>query len=146
MSGGSRGIGYAIAAEFAARGGNVVLLAKTDTPDPRLPGTLRSAVADIESAGGSAVGVVGDVRKDDDVDRVVRTAVERFGGIDVCVNNASVLTLSGTEDLTGPRRPRTPATRRSWRMRRCGSSAMRPDTRTVVCSTWTCSPKRESPT
>ncbi len=99
MSGGSRGIGYTIAAEFAARGGNVVLLAKTDVPDPRLPGTLRSAVAEIESAGGNAVGVVGDVRKDADVERVVQTAVERFGGIDICVNNASVLTLSGTEDL-----------------------------------------------
>ncbi|MEV5837717.1 NAD(P)-dependent oxidoreductase [Nocardia sp. NPDC052112] len=100
MSGGSRGIGFAIAAAFAERGGNVVLLAKTGEPHPRLPGTVHSAVAEITAAGGRAVAVVGDVRDDSDVERAVDTAVGEFGGIDICVNNASVLDLSGTEDLT----------------------------------------------
>ncbi|SNS97228.1 SDR family oxidoreductase [Rhodococcoides kyotonense] len=99
MSGGSRGIGLAIATELARGGANLVLLAKTDNPDPRLPGTIHTAVDEIEQAGGRAVGVVGDVRNDDDVQRAARTAAEEFGGIDICINNASVLNLAGTEDL-----------------------------------------------
>lgn len=99
MSGGSRGIGLAIATELARGGANLVLLAKTDNPDPRLPGTIHTAVEEIEAAGGKAVGVVGDVRNDEDVARAARTAAETFGGIDICINNASVLNLSGTEDL-----------------------------------------------
>lgn len=99
MSGGSRGIGLAIALELARGGANLVLLAKTDNPDPRLPGTIHTAVAEIEAAGGKAVGVVGDVRNDADVARAAATAAETFGGIDICINNASVLNLSGTEDL-----------------------------------------------
>lgn len=99
MSGGSRGIGLAIATELAKGGANLVLLAKTDNPDPRLPGTIHTAVEEIENAGGRAVGVVGDVRNDEDVARAARTAAEEFGGIDICINNASVLNLSGTEDL-----------------------------------------------
>jgi NAD(P)-dependent dehydrogenase (short-subunit alcohol dehydrogenase family) len=99
MSGGSRGIGLAILVAAARQGANAVLLAKTDTPDPRLPGTVHTAVAEIEAAGGQAVAVVGDVRKDEDVERAVATAVERFGGVDVCVNNASAINLSGTEEL-----------------------------------------------
>lgn len=99
MSGGSRGIGLAIATELARGGANLVLLAKTDNPDPRLPGTIHTAVAEIEAAGGQAVGVVGDVRNDEDVARAARTAADTFGGIDICINNASVLNLSGTEDL-----------------------------------------------
>lgn len=99
MSGGSRGIGLAIATELARGGASLVLLAKTDNPDPRLPGTIHTAVEEIEAAGGKAVGVVGDVRNDDDVARAARTAAETFGGIDICINNASVLNLSGTEDL-----------------------------------------------
>jgi citronellol/citronellal dehydrogenase len=99
MSGGSRGIGLAILVAAAKQGANAVLLAKTDTPDPRLPGTVHTAVAEIEAAGGQAVAVVGDVRKDEDVERAVATAVERFGGVDVCVNNASAINLSGTEEL-----------------------------------------------
>ena len=99
MSGGSRGIGLAIALAIAQRGGNLVLLAKTDTPDPRLPGTIHTAVDAIEAAGGHAVAVVGDVRNDNDVDRAALAAVENFGGIDIVVNNASVLNLSGTIDL-----------------------------------------------
>lgn len=99
MSGGSRGIGLEIAAAVAKRGANVVFLAKTDTPDPRLPGTVHTAVARIEEAGGKAVAVVGDVRREQDVQRAADTAVEHFGGIDICVNNASAINLSGTQDL-----------------------------------------------
>ena len=99
MSGGSRGIGLAIATELARGGANLVLLAKTDSPDPRLPGTIHTAVEQIRAAGGNAVGVVGDVRKNEDVTRAARTAAETFGGIDICINNASVLDLSGTEEL-----------------------------------------------
>jgi citronellol/citronellal dehydrogenase len=99
MSGGSRGIGLAIAVAAGRRGANVVILAKTDRPDPRLPGTVHTAVAEIEAAGGQALAVVGDVRVEDDVERAVAQAVQRFGGIDIVVNNASALNLSGTADL-----------------------------------------------
>lgn len=100
MSGGSRGIGLAIARALAARGGNVVLLAKTGTPDPRLPGTIHTAVQELEELGGQALGVIGDVRVDGDIERAVETAVAKFGGIDIVVNNASVLDLSATEELS----------------------------------------------
>ncbi|GAA2889969.1 NAD(P)-dependent oxidoreductase [Pseudonocardia halophobica] len=100
MSGGSRGIGLAIAVAAGRRGANVVILAKTDQPDPRLPGTVHTAVAEIEQAGGQALAVVGDVRKEEDVERAAAQAVERFGGIDVVVNNASALNLTGTEELS----------------------------------------------
>ena len=99
MSGGSRGIGLAMATALASRGANLVLLAKTDTPDPRLPGTIHTAVEAIEAVGGKAVGVVGDLRNADDITRTVNTAVERFGGVDICINNASVLNQSGTAEL-----------------------------------------------
>lgn len=100
MSGGSRGIGLAILTAAAREGANSVFLAKTDTPDPRLPGTVHTALAAIEAVGGSAVAVVGDVREEADVERAVATAVDRFGGIDICVNNASALDVRGTEELT----------------------------------------------
>jgi citronellol/citronellal dehydrogenase len=100
MSGGSRGIGLAIAVELAKGGANLVLLAKTDNPDPRLPGTIHTAVEQIEAAGGKAVGVVGDVRNDDDVQRAASTAADTFGSVDMCINNASVLNLAKTEDLS----------------------------------------------
>jgi citronellol/citronellal dehydrogenase len=99
MSGGSRGIGLAIALRAARDGANVVLLAKTSEPHPRLPGTVHTAAAQIEEAGGRAAAVVGDVRRDEDVQRAVDTAVERFGGLDVVVNNASALDLSPTRDI-----------------------------------------------
>ena len=103
MSGGSRGIGLAILLAAAREGANAVLLAKTDQPDPRLPGTVHTAVEEIEAAGGRAVAVVGDVREEDDVARAVSTAVEHFGGVDVVVNNASALNLAGTLELTPKR-------------------------------------------
>lgn len=99
MSGGSRGIGLAIALRAAADGANVALLAKTAEPHPRLAGTVFEAAEAIEEAGGKALAVVGDVRHDDDVARAVRGAVDRFGGIDVVVNNASAIDLSRTDAL-----------------------------------------------
>ncbi|MCW0216647.1 MAG: NAD(P)-dependent oxidoreductase [Pseudonocardia sp.] len=99
MSGGSRGIGLAIAVAAGREGANVTLLAKTDQPDPRLPGTVHTAVAEIEAAGGKAVAVVGDVREPADVERAAATAAETFGGIDIVVNNASALNTSGTAEL-----------------------------------------------
>ena len=99
VSGASRGIGLAIALGAARRGANVVLLAKTAEPHPKLPGTVHTAVADIEAAGGKGVAVVGDVRNEEDVQRTVDTAVEHFGGVDICVNNASAIATEPTEHL-----------------------------------------------
>ena len=100
ISGGSRGIGLAIGLGAAQQGANVVLLAKTDTPHPRLPGTVHTAAAEVEAAGGQALAVVGDVRREEDVQRVVDAAVQRFGGIDVCVNNASAIAVEPTATLS----------------------------------------------
>lgn len=100
MSGGSRGIGLAILVAAARRGANAVLLAKTDTPHARLPGTVHTAVEAIEEAGGRAVAVVGDVRNEEDVQRAVDAAVANFGGVDVCINNASAISQVGTEELS----------------------------------------------
>ncbi|MEZ0052462.1 citronellol/citronellal dehydrogenase [Mycobacterium sp. MAA66] len=99
VSGASRGIGLAIALGAAHHGANVVLLAKTAEPHPKLPGTVHTAVAEIEAAGGKGVAVVGDVRKEEDVQRAVDAAVEHFGGIDICVNNASAIAAEPTEAL-----------------------------------------------
>jgi citronellol/citronellal dehydrogenase len=99
MSGGSRGIGLAIALRAARDGANVALLAKTDQPHPKLEGTIHTAAAEIEEAGGKALPIVGDVRDDDSVQSAVAQAVERFGGVDVCVNNASAIDLRGTLEM-----------------------------------------------
>ncbi|MUL83299.1 MULTISPECIES: NAD(P)-dependent oxidoreductase [unclassified Mycolicibacterium] len=100
VSGGSRGIGLAIALGAARRGANVVLLAKTAEPHPKLPGTVHTAVAEVEAAGGKGVAVVGDVRKEEDVARAVATAVEHFGGVDIVINNASAISTEPTEALS----------------------------------------------
>jgi NAD(P)-dependent dehydrogenase (short-subunit alcohol dehydrogenase family) len=100
VSGGSRGIGLAIALGAAKLGANVVLLAKTSEPHPKLPGTVHTAVAEAEAAGGKGLAVVGDVRKEEDVQRAVDAAVERFGGIDIVVNNASAISTDPTEQLS----------------------------------------------
>ncbi|WP_301119987.1 SDR family oxidoreductase [Mycolicibacterium fortuitum] len=100
ISGGSRGIGLAIALGAARRGANVVLLAKTAEPHPKLPGTVHTAVAEVEAAGGKGVAVVGDVRKEEDVARAIETAVEHFGGVDIVVNNASAISTEPTEALS----------------------------------------------
>jgi citronellol/citronellal dehydrogenase len=99
ISGGSRGIGLAIALRAARDGANVALIAKTAEPHPKLEGTVYTAAAQIEAAGGRALPVVGDIRDEAQVQAAVEAAVERFGGIDVCVNNASAINLSGTEAL-----------------------------------------------
>lgn len=103
MSGGSRGIGLAIALRAARDGANVVLIAKTDQPHPRLPGTIHTAADEIREAGGQALSIVGDVRSEETITGAVEAAVDTFGGVDVCVNNASVLNLSPTLELE-PRR------------------------------------------
>jgi len=100
VSGGSRGIGLAIALGAARQGANVVLLAKTGEPHPRLPGTVYTAAEEIVAAGGKAVAVVGDVRSEEDVARAVDAAVQNFGGVDICLNNASAIAVEPTEELS----------------------------------------------
>ena len=99
VSGGSRGIGLAIALRAARDGANVALLAKTDQPHPKLEGTVHTAAAEIEEAGGVALAIVGDVRDDEGVAAAVAETVDAFGGIDICLNNASAINLVGTEQL-----------------------------------------------
>ncbi len=99
MSGGSRGIGLAIALRAARDGANVALMAKTDQPQPKLEGTVHTAAAEIEAAGGQALGIVGDIRDEAAVAAAVEQCVERFGGIDICVNNASAINLSPLSEL-----------------------------------------------
>ncbi|MFJ6417936.1 SDR family oxidoreductase [Paeniglutamicibacter sp. NPDC091659] len=100
MSGGSRGIGLAIALRAAADGANVAIMAKTGTAHASLEGTVHTAAAQIEAAGGAAMAIVGDVRNDEDVLGAVAQTVERFGGIDVVVNNASAIDLSRTDEVS----------------------------------------------
>ncbi|MEU7139374.1 NAD(P)-dependent oxidoreductase [Nocardia sp. NPDC046473] len=100
MSGGSRGIGLEIAKRAAADGANITLIAKTDLPHPKLPGTIHTAAAELEAAGAQVLPFVGDVRIDESVEEAVRQTVERFGGIDIVVNNASAIDLSPTDALT----------------------------------------------
>lgn len=99
MSGGSRGIGLAIATAAGRAGANVVLLSKTDTPHPSLEGTIHTAVQQINDAGGKGLAVVGDVRVDEDVQRAAQQAIDAFGGIDIVVNNASAINLAKTDQL-----------------------------------------------
>jgi len=96
MSGGSRGIGLAIAVMAAREGANVAIAAKTVQPHPKLPGTLSSAAAEIEAAGGRALPIQCDIRDESAVAQAVAQAAETFGGIDILVNNASALSLTGT--------------------------------------------------
>jgi citronellol/citronellal dehydrogenase len=99
VTGGSRGIGLAIAKKAASEGANVVIAAKTDKPHPKLPGTIHTAAGEIEQAGGKALPVMCDIRDDDAVAAAVEQAAEAFGGIDVVVNNASAIALLGTEEI-----------------------------------------------
>jgi citronellol/citronellal dehydrogenase len=96
ITGASRGIGLAIARRAAADGANIVILAKTSEPNPKLPGTLSSAAAEIEAAGGHALPVQTDIRDEAAVARAMAAAVERFGGIDILINNASAISLTPT--------------------------------------------------
>ena len=96
VSGGSRGIGKAIALRCARDGANVVIAAKTAEPHPKLPGTIYTAAEEIEQAGGQALPLVVDIRHEDQVTAAVEQAAAHFGGIDMLVNNASAISLTGT--------------------------------------------------
>jgi citronellol/citronellal dehydrogenase len=96
ITGASRGIGLAIAKRAARDGANIVVAAKTDTPNPKLPGTVFSAAEEIEAAGGQALPIVTDIRDEASVLAAVEAAVARFGGIDILVNNASAISLTPT--------------------------------------------------
>jgi len=100
MSGGSRGIGLAIALRAAADGANIAMLAKTDTPHPKLEGTVHTAAEAIRAAGGQALPIVGDVRDDADITGAVLKTQGEFGGVDIIINNASVVDLSRSVDLS----------------------------------------------
>ncbi len=100
ITGASRGIGLAIAKRAAIDGANIAIAAKTAEPHPKLPGTIYSAADEIIAAGGQALPLVVDVRFEDQVESAMKQTVERFGGIDILVNNASAINLSGTESVT----------------------------------------------
>ena len=96
ISGASRGIGKEIGLRLARAGANIVVAAKTDSPHPKLPGTIHSAVAEMKAAGGNAIAVMMDVRQEEMVDKAVAEAIAAFGGIDILINNASAISLTGT--------------------------------------------------
>src|ERR1700730_7943972 len=98
ISGASRGIGLAIAKRAAADGANIALIAKTADPHPKLPGTVYTAAKELEEAGGQALPIVGDIRNEESVASAVAQTVERFGGIDICVNNASAINLGSIKE------------------------------------------------
>ncbi len=98
ITGATRGIGHAIAMRAAADGANVVVCGKTTEPHPKLPGTIFTAAQDVETAGGQALAVALDVRVESQVDSAIEAAVSCFGGIDLLVNNASAISLTGTLD------------------------------------------------
>jgi citronellol/citronellal dehydrogenase len=100
MSGGSRGIGLAIALRAAKDGANVVIAAKTAEPHSKLPGTIYSAALEIEATGGQALPIICDIRDEAQVSAAVAAAVARFGGIDICINNASAISMTGTDDTS----------------------------------------------
>jgi citronellol/citronellal dehydrogenase len=95
ISGASRGIGLAIALKAARDGANIAIAAKTADPNPKLPGTIFTAAAEIEKAGGKALAIQCDIRFEDQVAAAMKATAEKFGGIDICVNNASAISLTG---------------------------------------------------
>ena len=96
ITGASRGIGHAIALRAARDGANIIVAAKTSEPHPKLPGTVFTAAKEIEAAGGRALPIVTDIRFEDQVLAAAEAGAERFGGIDILVNNASAISLTGT--------------------------------------------------
>jgi len=96
ITGASRGIGKAIALRAARDGANIAVVAKTAEPNPKLPGTVYSAVEEIEAAGGKGLACITDIRFEEQVVEAVKRTVEKFGGIDILVNNASAISLTGT--------------------------------------------------
>lgn len=103
ITGATRGIGKAIALKLAAGGANIVVAAKSVEENPKLGGTIFSAATEIEAAGGKALAVACDIRFEDQIQDAVDKAVERFGGIDILINNASAIALTGTEESTPKR-------------------------------------------
>ena len=100
ISGGSRGIGLAMAKKAAEDGAKIVVAAKTAEPHPKLPGTIFTAADEIIDAGGDALPMVCDIRNEDNVRDAINKAVEHFGGIDICINNASAIQLTNTLDTS----------------------------------------------
>src|SRR5438445_3523381 len=98
ITGASRGIGKAIGLRAAREGANIVIAAKTIAPHPNLQGTIYTAAAEMEAAGGKALACAVDIRFEDQIREAVAKAVETFGGIDILVNNASAISLTGTLD------------------------------------------------
>ena len=96
ITGASRGIGLAIALRAAKDGANIAIAAKTAEPNPKLPGTIYTAAAEIEKAGGKALPIMCDIRDEAQVVSGIEQTVAKFGGIDICVNNASAISLTGT--------------------------------------------------
>lgn len=96
LTGGSRGIGLAVALKAASDGAKIVIAAKTAEPNPKLEGTIFSAAKEIEAAGGQALPLVCDIRSEDQVNDVVAKTIAKFGGIDICINNASAISMTGT--------------------------------------------------
>jgi NAD(P)-dependent dehydrogenase (short-subunit alcohol dehydrogenase family) len=97
ITGATRGIGKAIAIKLAKEGANIIIAAKSVTEDPRLGGTIYSAAAEVEAAGGKCLAVQVDIRFEDQIEAAIAKAAETFGGIDVVINNASAIQLTGTE-------------------------------------------------
>jgi len=99
ITGGSRGIGLAIALRAAKDGANVAIAAKTDRRHPKLAGTIHESAAAIEAAGGKALAIKCDIRVEEEVEAAINQTVETFGGIDIVVNNASAINLMGTSEI-----------------------------------------------
>lgn len=97
ITGASRGIGREIALTCAKDGANIVIAAKSDQPHPKLEGTIHSVVEEVEAAGGQGLAVKVDVRSEEDIDNLIAKTVEKFGGIDVIINNAGAIALAGVE-------------------------------------------------
>jgi len=103
ITGASRGIGKAIALRLAKEGANIVIAAKSVEENPKLGGTIFSAAAEIEAAGGKALPIQCDIREEAQIQNTIDKAVERFGGIDILINNASAISLSPTEQTEAKR-------------------------------------------
>ena len=98
ISGGSRGIGLAIAKKAAMDGAKIIIAAKTAEPHPKLPGTIYTAAEEIISVGGDALPLICDIRSEDNVRDTINKGVDHFGGIDICINNASAIQLTNVTD------------------------------------------------
>ena len=103
ITGASRGIGKAIAMKMAAEGANIIIASKSTEEDPRLGGTIFSAAAEMEAAGGKAIGIKTDIRFEEQIAAAVQQGVEAFGGIDIVINNASAIQLTGTAQTEAKR-------------------------------------------